>query len=220
MGAIEELILLARRERAYWCGEPASVSPRAWEDAITAVEAELAARGEERVVEVTPQPGGRTDLHLRTDRYLVPDSVTNRTARLIFGDVPDGTHRFAIRRLHDDPEPCSACNGTGTVYLPQFRKVGDGMETRCFKCGGTGKGKQRLPDPPKPVAVRPWRIYEAETDGRREPRKVCGNCRALLTTTWEHVCVYCGTLSDFDNPCDLPEAVAVNANTDGKETDR
>jgi len=109
MGAIEELSNKARNAAGILCMGNAECEELSGDLMRLAdqVEAELAARGEERVIELTPLAGGRVHLH-----FVVPDrnapggySLTNETARLIFGDVPDGTHPVAIRRLPDAPKP-------------------------------------------------------------------------------------------------------------------
>ena len=141
MGAIEELVAFVNSE---WRGGD---HKRRADVLVAAVNAELAA-GEERVVYVTPGVG----ITNVSDGGPI-QSLSNDAARCIFGDVPDGTHAFAIRPLPDALEPAvrpwlirpNAAQPYLVCRYCQWRaEVG---AVACGECGKPFLEPEELPEP-------------------------------------------------------------------------
>ena len=146
MGAIEELVAFVNSE---WRGGD---HKRRADVLVAAVNAELAARGEERVVEAIDDKDGWVRLFDDSGRDPLATMDNEQAAALRF----EAGKRYAIRRL---------------------------------------------PDPPKPAAIRPWLIRP----NAAQPYLVCGYCqwRAEVGAV---ACGECG--KRFLEPEELPESAA------------
>ena len=189
-------------------------------DRADRAEAELAARGEERVVEVAQAPESRKGWLILVYPAGSPCTVTAPPmmpghARAIFGSEEPAM--YAIRRISDAKPVAEAelAAGEERVVEVEVSDAYHGIEVRWPKRGAgfhSSYGSERagryevritrLPADPKPdpVAVRPWLIRP----NAAQPYLVCGYCqwRAEVGAV---ACGECG--KPFLEPEELPEPV-------------
>lgn len=169
------------------------------EEAIAAARAKLAARGEERVVEVDVSP--LAILEVRTLTTAGPCPVHTAIGE-------EGRYEVRIRRLPDDPEPVEKAEDVWEVC--HCRLPGDrcgAPELACVTCSDTGRVRRSEPEKVR----RPWAVRSYR--GRAALHLICPACEFVLTTSSKQredgvsACPWAGCQIPWGEPRPLPVEV-------------